>query len=747
MSAAALLPSVCLVLLVLCFGQAALLSGRGHRWREALLAGAVVWGVLVAAFTEGLSLFGLLTWPWLVALWGLTTAAALSVLLLAWAGASVGGGLDLTPGPFPKEKESRRSDRQPLPRREAAAVRLSLSTWWRGGRGVRPGRLPERMVVLAMCGLGAIVVIAGLTAIVAPPNTYDSMTYHLPRVMHWIQNQSVAHYPTHIPRQLHFPPGAEFILIHIHILAGNDRLLNLVQWLGMVGSMVGVSLLAQRLGAAGAGQVLASVIAATLPMGMLQASSTQNDYVVTFWLVCLAYFILAAIRSPGWGVSAAVGASLGLALLTKATAYLFAAPLVVWLLVGYGRSLRWRCYRHVLLIAVVALALNLGHWLRNTNLYGAPLARQDGTSTSSYTNEVIGVAALFSNVIRNASLHASVPVGSEQVRAQIGQQLAQWIERAHALIGIDASDPRTTWQQVTTSESQQFRLEPFHVHEDIASNPLHLLLILYALVAICSRGALRRAPLLLYAGVLVAGFLLFCLVLKWQPWHSRLHLPLFVLWAPAVSIALSRGWPRRIGHGAAAVLLVAALVLIGYNETRPLYGPRSIFPTERADQYFATRPFGADYRAAIRYLNTQPYRHIGLILGANAWEYPFWALVEGEAGDSPRLEHVLVSNVSGRLATQRQQPAAIICVSCTEAQVERVTAGYRALHRFGIVTVLDRSAVVGGRLDRASPPAPSPPVASGQWPVEREGGIPAFAGMTEPGRADQDQGVTRLATA
>ena len=604
MSAAALLPPVCLALLVLCFGQAALLSGRGHRWREALLAGAIVWGVLVAAFTEGLSLFGLLTWPWLVALWGLATATALSVLVLT---------RYLTPRP-------------PLHDVERGS---------RAAKGVRHERLPERMVVLSICGLGAIVVIAGLTAIVAPPNTYDSMTYHLPRVMHWIQNQSVAHYPTHIPRQLHFPPGAEFILTHLHILAGNDRLLNLVQWLGMVGSIIGVSLLAQRLGAAGAGQVLASVVAATLPMGMLQASSTQNDYVVTFWLVCLAYFVLAAIRSPGWGVSAAVGASLGLALLTKATASLFAAPLLVWLLVGYGRSMRWRCYRHVLLIAVVALAINLGHLLRNTNLYGTPLTWQDGASTSSYTNEVIGTATLLSNIIRNASLHASVPVGSEQVRAQIGQQLGQWIDRAHALIGIDASDPRTTWQQVTTPESQRLRLEPFHMHEDIASNSLHLLLILYALVAICSRGALRRAPLLLYAGVLVAGFLLFCLVLKWQPWHSRLHLPLFVLWAPAVSVALSRGWPRRIGHGAAMALLVAALVLIGYNETRPLYGSRSIFSTEHADQYFATRPFGADYRAAIRYLNAQPYRHIGLVLGTNAWEYPFWALPKGPGWEWP----------------------------------------------------------------------------------------------------------------
>ncbi len=657
MSAAALLPPVCLALLVLCFGQATVLSGRGHRWREALLAGAIVWGALVVIFTEGLSLLGLLTWPWLVALWGWATVTALSVLVLTRL---------LTPRP-------------PLHHVERGR---------RAATGVSPAHLPERMVVLAICGLGAIVVIAGLTTILAPPNTYDSMTYHLPRVMHWSQNRSVAHYPTHIPRQLHFPPGAEFILTHLRILAGNDRLLNPVQWLGMVGSVIGVSLLAQRLGATGAGQVLASVVAATLPMGMLQASSTQNDYVVTFWLVCLTYFSLAAIRSPGWGVSAAVGASLGLALLTKATAYLFAAPLLVWLLVGYGRSMGWRCYRHVLLIAIVALALNLGHWLRNTNLYGTPLVWQDGASTSSYTNEVIGAATLLSNVIRNASLHASVPVGSEQVRAQVGQQLGQWIDRAHALIGIDASDPRTTWQQATTPASQQFRLEPFHMHEDIAGNPLHLLLILYALAALCLRGDLRSSPAPQLGSVLLVGFLLFCLVLKWQPWHSRLHLPLFVLWAPVVGIALSRGWSRRIGHGAAAVLLVAALVLIGYNETRPLYGLRSIFSTERADQYFATRPFGADYRAAIRYLNAQPYRSLGLVLGADAWEYPFWALLEDHAGDSPRLEHVLVSNVSSRLATQRPRPTAIICVSCTVAQVERVKSGSRELQRFGIVTVI-----------------------------------------------------------
>ena len=122
------------------------------------------------------------------------------------------------------------------------------------------------------------------------------MTYHMSRVAHWIQNQSVAHYPTNIPRQLELAPWAEFTVTHFQLLTGGDRLANSVQWFSMAGSLLGVSLIAQQLGAGVVGQVLAVVFAATIPMGILQGSSTQNDYVVTFWLICVAYYTLSVIK-------------------------------------------------------------------------------------------------------------------------------------------------------------------------------------------------------------------------------------------------------------------------------------------------------------------------------------------------------------------------------------------------------------------------------------------------------------------
>ena len=155
--------------------------------------------------------------------------------------------------------------------------------------------LPAGLVPWERFLAAAIIIIGCLTlasALIAPPNNYDAMTYHMSRVAHWAQNQSLAHYPTGILRQLYMPPAAEYVILLFQVMLGGDRLANLVQWLAMLGSLSVITLIAGRLGLDRKWQLFSAFAAATLPMGIMQASSTQTDYFAGFWVLCFAYFTL-----------------------------------------------------------------------------------------------------------------------------------------------------------------------------------------------------------------------------------------------------------------------------------------------------------------------------------------------------------------------------------------------------------------------------------------------------------------------
>src|SRR6185295_20361585 len=165
----------------------------------------------------------------------------------------------------------------------------------------------------------ASILITFVIAIFAVPSLWDAHTYHMPRVMHWAQNQSVAHYPTHIQRQLWSSPGAEFIVLHFYVLSETDRFLALVPWGAFVVSIAASALIARELGATPRGQLMASVFAASLPGAIAQSAGGQVDIVAGMWICCFAWLSLRVINSKdlSWPRVILAGSSLGLALLTK----------------------------------------------------------------------------------------------------------------------------------------------------------------------------------------------------------------------------------------------------------------------------------------------------------------------------------------------------------------------------------------------------------------------------------------------
>jgi len=546
-------------------------------WREAFIFASLSWGTAVVACTEMLSLGNYLTFTLLLLFWlGIT---ALSLIYF----------IRLRKAPYPP---------------------------------VSFGKIP----LLSTIGVIFVISITGMIAISAPPNTWDSMTYHMPRVMHWIQNQSVEHYPSHISRQLYLPPFAEFVIMHLQILSGGDRLANLVQWFSLIGSIVAVSLITRQIGGNVHSQAISSLFVATIPMGILQSTSTQNDFVVSFLIACFVYTGLRLIDQLSYMNSIAAGMALGLATLTKGTAYIYAVAFVIYFAINSLRRHKFKILPHMVVICFLFCSINVCHFVRNYTYFGNPLS----TANAKYTNEAMSLGLITSNILRNVSLNLITPSSS------INSQIEQIVRGIHGKLGISADDPRISWRNLNYGLSSDM------LSENTAGNALHILLVAVAFpFAILLRKSNRKIAI--YGVLVVATYVLFCYLLKWQPWSTRLQLPFFVLASPLMIIVEAIRKENLLGLQ--SLLFIMALPWLFLNSSRPFLGEKSVFIVDRWQQYFIGNPgLKTQFEAVAEKLGSGQCNSVGLLLGNDTWEYPLWVAT---ANKRAIIKHVEVSNKSG----------------------------------------------------------------------------------------------------
>lgn len=501
--------------------------------------------------------------------------------------------------------------------------------------------------VMALCSI----------AIKYAPNNWDSMTYHLGRVMHWQQEQSVANFATNIDRQVQLQPFAEFIVSHLIILSGNDYLVNLAQWFAMLLSGVGVTLIAKQLGGSLWQQVGAAAICWTIPMGVLQATSTQNDFVNAFWLVCFASLGISFLKTPrNYWLAISMGLALGLGLLTKATSYIFAFPFCIWFGFAFIRNLPLKKLMVIgLCIVIPAILLNSGYFLRNYDLYSSQFGPQD-----MYVNKAFNIDGFSSNVIRNIALHIPIPL-----LAPYNNFTAKALERVHTLTGLSPIDFRFSFG--TDNPFSGFA----SLDEDYSGNPFHWILIcfvllmgfsqLFTLIKIkLNENALPTLSIFWSFNLMICfGFCLFSLYLKWQPFHSRLQLPLFVLWSPVLAIALLK--PNyKISAFIPFLLIFTCYVWILYNPNRPLlYNPYRL-DIPRDQQYFTKK--GSLYPVYIQMIDLiqkNDCHEIGLKFMEDTWEYPIWGIFRNR--NYPIIiRHINVDNPTKKFILVDFKPCAII---------------------------------------------------------------------------------------
>ena len=607
-----LLPIICWLLIFIIFHNV-------HKcWRVAILEAAIVWGLLVAGITEFLSAIRFLNFSGIFAFW-------------LW--------LDLILGFIVVRK-------------------VKLKNYVANFQIIKI----QPFLAVLLSAVALITLTLGLIAVVAPSNNWDSLDYHLPRVVHWIQNRSVAHYPTNYTPQLYSPPWPGFAIVHSYILSGGDRFANLVQWFSMFGSLIGVSLIAKQLGGDLRSQVFSVVLCATIPVGILHSTNAKDTYVVAFWLVSCVYYVVAANKEKiTWSHVFKMSSSLGLAVFSKGTGYIYGLPFALWFLLIDFRRDRRQVLKHMLAIGAIIALINSSHYLRNIELFGAP------TSTYPYkwSPDAYGIPVLISSLVKNASLHLVIPLDFINIDA-----VEKAIYKIHEILGVGINDPRTTFG---TDFSLQTLIPIF---EDTAGNPIHFWLLLLAAAVCLGRRSLKKNKYIVsYLITVVCSFCLFCLLIKWQIWHSRLHLPFFVLISPFMGVVISNNFNKRLANIIMIIFIQISLVYVLCNEFRPIVGEKNIFNTSRVEQYL--RPVINDkdsYINAAKFVAQTQCKNIGLSL--ETMEYPWWVLLKND-DRAIRIEQVNVKNFSNVKALSPTYKNFTPCAIISTGAARRETMAFK----------------------------------------------------------------------
>ena len=530
--------------------------------------------------------------------------------------------------------------------------------------------------------LSSIIILTFFTSIVYPPTTADSMDYHLPRVMQWIQNENVDFFSTSDHRQLMMPPFSEYFILHLQLITNNDYLANVPQWLAMLFSLITISLITKELGGNKRFQLISAFIGSTIPMGILQSSSTQTDYILSFWLISLIYFLILYLKTNNLKYLVGFSLSLGLGILTKQNMYLFALPFCFWLFFYFVRYKLSKIY-YLFLIFIIVLTINFGHNFRNINLYGNPIGFH--SQNIKAVNENFSKNYIFSNIIRNLSLNFTFP------SQKINHEVRNAVETIHKIINVPILNEENTFDKAYFLY--------FSTYESHAGNTLHFILIWLLIIYVLYKKKFN-SHLVKYSICIISGFLLLCIFLKVQTPNNRLMLALFIGITPLISITLEKINNKYLTNFILLSLYLWAMPYVFMNSTRPLIGNiekkentiifkknYSLLNYNRNKLYFVQSP---ELYVQINEITNKIVKNnctnIGIASGMpSKFEYPLWVMLNQKFGENKyKISHTNVKNVTKKIneSSEKINFCSIIQFKCIRKDINCSSINEKTIKKF-----------------------------------------------------------------
>ncbi|MCR5025415.1 MAG: hypothetical protein K6A90_13960 [Lachnospiraceae bacterium] len=508
----------------------------------------------------------------------------------------------------------------------------------------------------------SIALVSFVIALVTVPYNFDSMVYHLARVAHWEQNHSIAHYATNVIRQISTPVFAEIVMLHIYILSGHVvNLCNLVQLFSFIGVAVSIKKVGDMLGISKKMILIAVIIFMTMPIAFAESVSTQNDLVTTLWFVLFVSEMVNLLEKKeklGFDRDSLIRVSsmsglLALLYLTKPSCLFgICVMLIISVPILISRREDIRVLLSYAFFALIIMAAFLApEIIRNYETFGKAI---DSSASGNIMIGSIAPGYLILNFFKNFTLNLPT-----RLSPYVAMGIEVFLKLLSNVLGISVNDPAINF------EGEYSAADPLAFHHDFAINPLtEWIVILSFIVFIVLYRKISKKMNAVRWWVMVSGissFMLFCVVLKYQAWGTRLMLPYLAFICIVIGLFLDLFSDLKIRNKMIMVAVCPVVLFLSLTTGINIIMFQTRCAVKVCDggvrALYASYPtiYDEDYAIAERIKERGDFT-VGMAGTNNSYEFPFFVMLDGAIG---KYYHVDIGNQTDKYAV-KEAPDCII---------------------------------------------------------------------------------------
>ena len=562
--------------------------------------------------------------------------------------------------------------------------------------------------------LATITASSTVIAIFAPPNNWDSMTYHIPRMEHWFQNGSMWFYETNNDRQLWMQSFNSHLFLIAKALNLPEFSYNFVQ---LVAFMLILMLTVQVLYSCNKPKkmILSTVlIVATIPNLIVQVPTTQSDVLAGLALLLNFIYLKQIIEgNQDRKTSILFGMSFAIATFSKGTLFAYLAVSGLYVLIASILKFKKRFPVATLSFVGFTMILNSFTWIQSIARFGSISGPQ--TTSERFVQSPISSGFTPRDII--ASFIHFTTNNLQSYSHELNATIFEITYKIADFFRIDLLADSNSWPNWNPSDgtfTNIFQMS-FGVNEDAAVSPI-LIFLLFAMCIFEYKLIVRKNYLLLSLNsVVLVYYFLTIIILRWNLFLDRYFIPVAILSIICIVMALSANKKNtRILISLSLIATIYSLPYVFRSEIRPLVGSESILLKNSVDEkrFIHKKNLLSDYVILRKTIERMKPSSLEISIGGDDWEFPIWNLAHQnnlkvyDYRNTDRLKGsnpLLICYVDCKLAPIRENTFVImkpIPEYLTRGSVIRMNAGinrkvliegWGEMENWGIWTISNRS--------------------------------------------------------